>query len=128
MMESFEGLHSRGVPLMVMEPAEINRSALIATAKQPFVDWLHRADPTSKDIGLSEINHEPNVYLVPAFESNEDFEEWLEQNCDSIFENQLGGWWTEETSWPPDRGIEVFRKWFDCHLHSMVFDLDDEPL
>jgi hypothetical protein len=41
------------------EPYQINRSALIVTAKQPFVDWLHTVDPTSKDVSLSDINHEP---------------------------------------------------------------------
>jgi hypothetical protein len=56
---------------MEMETVEINRSALIATAKQPFVDWLHAADPTSKHIGPSQINHEPTVYLVPEFGSTE---------------------------------------------------------
>ena len=113
---------------MHTEPTEINRSALIAIAKRPFVDWLHNADPTSTHISLSEVNHEPTVYLVPAFESNEDFKEWLEQHCEFIFEEQLGGWWTDEWSWPSRRGIEVFREWFDCHLHSVVFDLDDQPL
>jgi len=46
------------------EPYQINRSALIVTAKQPFVDWLHTVDPTSKDVSLSDINHEPTVYLA----------------------------------------------------------------
>lgn len=45
-----------------------------------------------------------------------------------IFAEALGGWWTDEESWPPDRGITLFQEWFECHLHSMVFDLDDEPL
>src|SRR5215831_312116 len=109
-------------------PVEINRSALIATVKQPFVDWLHTADPTSKHITLAEVNHEPTVYLVPEFESEKEFAEWLEQHCEIIFEEQLGGWWTDEQSWPPNRGIEVFREWFECRLHSMVLDLDDGPL
>jgi hypothetical protein len=30
-----------------LEPYQINRSALIVMAKQPFVDWLHEVDPTS---------------------------------------------------------------------------------
>jgi hypothetical protein len=41
------------------EPYQINRAALIVTAKKPFVDWLHKVDPTSKDVSLSDINHEP---------------------------------------------------------------------
>ena len=44
-----------------MEPAEINRSALIVTAKQPFIEWLHRADPTRRHISLSEVNQEATV-------------------------------------------------------------------
>src|SRR5262249_38260744 len=83
-----------------MEPVEINRSALIATVKRPFVDWLHTADPTSKHIGLAEVNHEPTVYLVPEFESKEEFAEWLEQHCEIIFEEQLGGWWTDNHGLP----------------------------
>jgi hypothetical protein len=37
-----------------LEPYQVDRSALIATARQPFVDWLHKVDPTSKDIWLIE--------------------------------------------------------------------------
>jgi hypothetical protein len=65
---------------------------------------------------------------VPEFGSTDEFAERLEQHCDIVFEEQLGGWWRDERSWPPDRGITVFQEWFECHLHSMVFDLDGEPL
>jgi hypothetical protein len=34
------------------------------TAKQPFVNWLHTVDPTSKDIGLSNINREHYLLFV----------------------------------------------------------------
>ena len=107
---------------------EINRSALIAIAKQPFIDWLHTVDPSSRDIDLSRVNREPSVYLVPVFDADDDFTEWLHEHCTIIFEEQLGGWWTDERSWPANRGIEVFKEWFDCQRHSMVWDLDDEPL
>ena len=110
---------------MDLEPVEINRSALITTAKQPFVDWLHHVDPTSPHIGLSEVNHVPTICL---FESIEDFAEWLGAHCERIFEEQLDGWWTDERSWPRDRGIKAFQDWFDCQLYSMVLDLDDEAL
>src|SRR5215831_10749024 len=110
------------------EPYQINRSALIVTAKQPSVDWLHTVDPASKDIGLAEIKHEPTVYLVPTLETQDEFMEWPGEYCDIIFAEALDGWWTDEGSWPPDRGITLFQEWFQCRLHSMVFDLDDGPL
>jgi hypothetical protein len=113
---------------MDIEPFEVKRSALIAIAKQPFVDWLHRIDPTSTDIDLSQINREPTVYLIPEFEIAEEFSEWLEHHCELIFEEQLNGWWTDKRSWPPNRSIKVFREWFDSHWHSEVLDLDDQLL
>jgi len=52
----------------------------------------------------------------------------MEQRCEIIFEEQFGGRWRDEQSWPPNRGIEVFQEWFECRLYSMVLDLDDESL
>lgn len=47
----------------------INRSAVIVTPAKPFLDWLHRVDPTSAEArGV------------------------LEKDCEEIFENQLDGW------------------------------------
>jgi hypothetical protein len=57
-----------------------------------------------------------------------EYMEWLEEHCNIIFEQALDGWWTDKRSWPPDRSISVFQKWFDCCLYSMVLDLDDQPL
>lgn len=78
--------------------------------------------------GLSDINHEPTVYLVPPLEMPGEFMEWLEEYCDMIFAEALGGWWTDERSWPDDRDMTAFQKWFDWHLHSMVSDQGDELL
>ena len=113
---------------MNMEPIEINRSALIAIAKQPFIDWLHAVDPSGGEVDLRTVNQEPSVYLVPVFDSDEDFREWFGQHCEIIFEEQLAGWWTDQRSWPPNRGIEVFEEWFEWYRHSMVWDLGDEPI
>ena len=74
-----------------LDPYQIDRSALIVMAKQPFVDWLHKVDATSKDIRLSDINREPTVYLVSPFETQDDFMQWLEEYCDMIFAEALGG-------------------------------------
>lgn len=50
----------------------------------------------------------------------------LRDSCEEIFEEQLAGWYTDESVWPRDRGFHVFRRWFDYHHHSMVIDLSDE--
>ena len=48
--------------------------------------------------------------------------------CEEIFEEQLAGWYTGASTWPPDRSYRAFRQWFDYQYHSMLVDLCDEPL
>jgi hypothetical protein len=77
-----------------------------------LVHELHAVDPTSKDIDLAVVNRDPSVYLAPVFDTQDEFIAWLEESVDLIFEEQLGGWRTDEASWPANRSIEVFKKWF----------------
>ena len=53
----------------------------------------------------------------------ENFDRWLRQNYQTIFEEQLWGWWTDVTHWPVKRDLRVFRAWFDVAVHSLVIDL-----
>jgi hypothetical protein len=42
----------------------INRSAVIVMPAQPFLDWLHRADPTSAALSLEDLRREPTIYRI----------------------------------------------------------------
>jgi len=44
----------------------VNRSVLVVLPKQPFLDWLHNADPTSGELTLEILRDDPSVYLLPA--------------------------------------------------------------
>jgi hypothetical protein len=48
--------------------------------------------------------------------------------CEEIFQEQLAGWYRDESVWPQDRSFDEFRRWFDYQHHSMMIDLCDEPL
>jgi len=37
----------------------LNRSAVVVKPKQPFLDWLHHADPTSRGITLEQVGRTP---------------------------------------------------------------------
>jgi len=106
----------------------LNRSAIVVTPKQPFLDWLHTADPTSLELTLRELVQEPTVYLVPECDTNEDVAQVLRELCEKIFVEQLAGWYADRSTWPPDRSFDVFCRWFDYRHHSMLIDLCDEPL
>lgn len=54
--------------------------------------------------------------------------EYLEEVCDEIFEKQLNGWYRVPSSWPLDRGFDMFIRWFEYRSNSMLVDLCDDPL
>jgi hypothetical protein len=103
---------------------EVNRSALIVKPKQPFVDWLKFVDPTDDKITVENVNDDSPLYLIPECGSKQEFEDWMTQNFEFIFEEQLNDWFTDERVWPQNRTLDVFHQWFDCRLHSLVFDLE----
>jgi hypothetical protein len=106
----------------------INRSALVVKPAQPFLDWLHRVDPTSIHLTLEDLRREPTIYLLPPCESKEEALESLREVSRDIFEEQLNGWYRVPSVWPAERDLTVFRRWFECSFHSLIVDLSEDPL
>jgi hypothetical protein len=106
----------------------INRSAIVVTPGQLFLDWLHRVDPTSVHLTLADVRQEPTIYLLPECESEEQGLEYLREIVSVIFEEQLNDWYREPSAWPTERDLRAFRRWFECSFHSMIVDLCDDPL
>jgi hypothetical protein len=109
-----------------MLPA-LNRSAVIVTPKQPFLDWIHAADPTSLALTLDDLE-EPTIYLLPDCEDDADLRAHVKNYSDTIFEDQLDGWYRERSGWPADRDFETFCLWFEYRAHTLVLDFCDDPL
>ena len=107
----------------------IDRSAIVVRAKQPFLDWLLQLpDPVSPDMALERVNHEPHIYLLPEYGFESEQDDLIAHFYGMIFEAELEGWWTDETDWPSDRTVDMFKQWFDLTFHSMIEDLVDAPL
>jgi len=105
----------------------VNRGLVIATAKEPFREWLlSLPDPT--DVSLEEINEDRTAYLIPEFEDDDQRDRVLRKFFISIFEDQLVDWWTKEEDWPQKRDLRTFRKWFDLQFRAVVEDLVDDML
>ena len=108
----------------------INRALLTVHLKQPFVDWINAADPTSMkggEITLLEANDDRPAFLIHE-DAAEYVEEWLEQNFIPLFEDVLEQWYIDDSLWPQDRTLDLFQKWCSVEIHSMVFDTVDEPI
>ena len=106
----------------------LNRTAIMVMPGQPFLDWLHRADPTSGGLSLEDLRREPTVYLLPECENEEEARQCLKEVCGLIFEEQLDGWYRVPSSWPSRRDLDAFDRWFEWSLHSVAVDLSGDPL
>jgi hypothetical protein len=106
----------------------INRTGIVVRPGQPFLDWLHRADPTSNELSLEDLRREPTVYLLLECENEEEAREYLEEVCGQIFEEQLDSWYRVPSAWPNRRDLDAFDRWFEWSFHSRVVDLSNNPL
>lgn len=104
----------------------INRSAIVVKPAQPFLDWLHRVDPTSAHLMLDDLRLDSTIYLLPECEGKEEGIEYLREVCTEIFEEQLDGWYRVPAAWPAERDLNAFLLWFKWSLHSMIIDLGDD--
>jgi hypothetical protein len=95
---------------------------------QPFLEWLHGVDPTGAELTLEDLRREPTIYLLPECENEEAARGCLRDVCEEIFEEQLDGWCRVPSSWPVHRDLGVFIRRFECHFHTMLVDLFDDPL
>lgn len=107
--------------------AEINRSLIILKPKQPFLDWARTLDDEDKDFTLEKLREDSTTYLLPEVWDYDEHQKLLEPCYDILFEEELEGWWADETAWPKERDLKMFFDWFDVEFHSLVFDLCDEP-
>lgn len=103
--------------------------------KQPYVDWASSAGPCPCDLTLDDMNEDGEVFLVPSFDSRvspvefpEDAIKWVEKRWRMLFEYTLYSWIEDETEWPQNRSLKMFREWFDIEYRSMVWDMANEPI
>lgn len=101
----------------------IDRSIIIVSKKQPFLDWLHQLPEPDKKVSLEDINSDASCYLLPPYEEQHELEESLEEICDEIFCQEMETWHTEESHWEQDRSLKNFHKWFSYQVCSMPVDL-----
>ncbi|MFP4367570.1 MAG: hypothetical protein ACLFQA_10790 [Bacteroidales bacterium] len=111
----------------------VNRGAVILRYKASFIKWIVETDPTEKkiEITVDQANKERPVYLI-SDDDAENVEHWLSENHEYLFENELEGWYTDESLWPQKRDYKTFNEWFEVECHSMLIDtvggeiIDDE--
>jgi hypothetical protein len=119
------------------EKSMINRSAVILKYKDPAIKWINASDPFNDDPGITidSVNDDRTVYLIREEDADtpDILNKWIKMNYKNLFENELEGWYTDESLWPPKRDLKLFKKWFDVQCYTVLIDtveapiIDDEP-
>ena len=104
----------------------INRAALLLRYKEPAVAWINAADPYEQDPGitLERVNEERTVYLISDEDADttDTVHAWVKLNYEALFENELEGWYVDESLWPKERSFQLFNDWFSVECHTVLRD------
>ena len=105
----------------------INRSAVILRAKSPCLEWQASvSDFSIEDLLKFSSSQEPVVYLVR--ENEDSHEAVIKKEWSHLFESELFGWVTDETMWPQDRNLRMFRAWFEIEVFLLVVNQVEGPV
>ena len=106
---------------------EVNRGVLVLKPKEKFLAWVNSSDEED-EVTLDEVLQDSTAYLTPEIENDNELRQFLEQNYDLLFEQELVGWIQDEGQWPATRDLPTFLEWFDVEFHSMVLDMAEGEL
>ena len=114
----------------------VNRAVVLLRYREPAVRWINEADPDPDAVPttLDAANRERTAYLISDADAEDHatLRRWIEDNFRGLWEEELEGWYTDETLWPEHRTLKKFDEWFDVECHTVVLDtvgteiLDDE--
>ena len=107
----------------------INRAAIILRYKQPAIDLINAADPVQDNPGitLDVVNEDRTVYLITEEHADDPdvLEVWIRLNVEALFEDELLGWYQDDTLWPENLDYELFQSWFDVECHTVIIDTSE---
>ncbi|MBI3656096.1 MAG: hypothetical protein HY232_06710 [Acidobacteria bacterium] len=106
----------------------INRSLAILKPKPPLLEWLRTLTDGNVPGTLAELQQDCTAILIPAFDSNEEGQSFVETLYEPLFEMELAEWDRRVDLWPPQRTLALFREWFEVEIHSIVVDVLDAAI
>lgn len=117
---------------------ELDRVAAILKPTEIMLNWINKYAESEETYTLDDVATDCTVVLFPAFDHEEDAENYLLEVYDELFTTELMSWNDDPNTWPASRNIEMFLTWFDVEFHSLVYDAapllsddelesDDEP-
>jgi hypothetical protein len=108
----------------------VNRTAVSVVGAEPYLAWMRARDADFNRGQMTVARARPygSVILLPETDLEEDLLEWIEDNYAWIFETQLSSWTEDESTWPSNRDLKLFKSWFRIDIHSVVMDAADDDI
>ena len=107
-------------------PYVVDRSAFVLIPEAPMLRWVKANH--DKDVDFDTLFGEAEVYLVPAFEEDEEMDAVLEKIWPRLFEIELKAWNPDQNTWPKIRNFDTFSQWFKFTPFNGVHDLGEGSL
>ena len=106
----------------------LNRTLIIVRPTIEFVNWVNSVDQTAEDeVTLEDVHMDLSTFLIPEVADDDEFEVYLYNCYEVIFEDALAGWYDDPSVWP-EITYDRFLEWFDIDMSTMIADLTDEPI
>ncbi len=106
----------------------LNRSLIVITPKQPYIDWLNSLNIVGNKYTVDQYRDDCTTYLVSDISDKEEVKKITNNNYRFFFEQNLRGITRERNCWPARITLELFIEWFEVRYHTMILDISDEPL
>jgi hypothetical protein len=104
---------------------EIPRSLVILKPKQPFLNWINSQPTDIEPFTLSQASEAMDGILIPQFGLPKLAMAYVEANVERLFDYVLKDWGGWEHTWPPQRDLDTFHRWFDVEVHCTLCDAAD---
>ena len=109
-----------------MYPMVKNRSVVNIYPTKIYLDWLTYIRGSNVSIGLNDI--EPISFLINDFDDISEFEYWMANNFQLLFEIRLKYSCVDKSLWPEDRTFCFFNKWFDIRFSNLILDMKTDAI
>ena len=111
--------------LLALVMAIINRCAVGIGPRLPLIEWSQRVSG-EEQFRWDENDH--GLYLLPAYEDDEEGWQVLQRVYGTIFEKELSSWCSDVSLWPSPRSFSLFEEWFEVRFYDLIEDLCDQEL
>ena len=98
-----------------------SNAAITTVPTQKFMDWIISTGTRGKDFGWYDL--ESRAYLVPDCNGLDGCEDWVLENAQQIFEEELREYDPKGRHWPPVRNSDTIWEYFSFVYYSRVIHL-----